>query len=50
MADDEVVLEYLVLLERHSSDLDALCVAFTGFWHKLLASQPATRPALRPAA
>jgi len=50
MADDEVVLEYLALLERHSSDLDALCAAFTGFWHQLLASQPATRPALRPAA
>ena len=50
MADDEVVLEYLTLLERHSNDLGALCAAFTGFWHRLLASQPATRPALRPAA
>ena len=50
LVDDEVVLEYLALLERHSNDLDALCAAFTGFWHRLLASQPATRPALRPAA
>jgi hypothetical protein len=50
MGDDPVVLEYLTLVEQHNSSLDALCTAFTDFWLRLLASQPATRPAPQPVA
>ncbi len=45
MGDDPVVLDYLTLLEQHNASLDALCDAFIGFWQRLLASHPATRPA-----
>ena len=44
MADDPVVLDYLAVLEQNNGSLDALCDAFTEFWQRLLASQPATRP------
>ena len=44
---DEVMAEYLELLERDAHDLQRLHGSYTAFWTRLLASHAATRPAPR---